>query len=109
MNDLENSDWRDFRYDNISVTRLGDVAVVRSTLDFTAERRSRFIRNISTTAPLVDVWVRQDGRWLVIRRYVAPLVFCRSCGSDDFGVVLAKAFTSDKGSCLIFFGYKSAS
>jgi ketosteroid isomerase-like protein len=71
-NGIDNSDWYDFRYDNMHVTSLGDVAVVRSTLDFTAERRSGFIRKVSTTAPLIDVWVRQDGRWQVIRRYAAP-------------------------------------
>jgi len=71
-NGIENSDWLDFRYDNMHVTTLGDAAVIRSTLDFTAERPSGFIRRISTTAPLIDVWVRQDGRWQVIRRYAAP-------------------------------------
>jgi len=71
-NGLEDSDWLAFRYDNMHATRLGDVAIVRSTLDFTAERRSGLIRKVSTTAPLVDVWVRHDGRWQVVRRYVAP-------------------------------------
>ena len=71
-NGIEDSDWYDFRYDNINVTTLGDTAIVRSTLDFTAERRSGIIRKVSTTAPLIDVWVKQDGRWQVIRRYPAP-------------------------------------
>jgi ketosteroid isomerase-like protein len=71
-NGIEDSDWLDFRYDNMHVTTLGNTAVVRSTLDFTAERRTGFIRKISTTAPLIDVWVRHDGRWQVIRRYAAP-------------------------------------
>jgi ketosteroid isomerase-like protein len=43
-NGIEDSDWLDFRYDNMHVTTLGDTAVVRSTLDFTAERRSGFFR-----------------------------------------------------------------
>ena len=76
-NGIEDSDWLDFRYDNMHVTTLGDTAVVRSTLDFTAERRSGFFRKVSTTAPLIDVWVKQDGRWQVIRRYVAPWTVAR--------------------------------
>jgi len=71
-NGIEDSNWLGFHYDNMNVTTLGNTAVVRSTLDFTAERRSGFMRKVSTTAPLIDVWVRQDGRWQVIRRYPAP-------------------------------------
>ena len=71
-NGTEDSDWLAFHYDNMNVSIIGDTAVVRSTLDFTAERRTGFIRKVSTTAPLVDVWVKQDGRWQVIRRYPAP-------------------------------------
>jgi ketosteroid isomerase-like protein len=71
-NGVEDSDWFDFRYDNVNVSVLGDTAVVRSTLDFSARRRSGFIRRVSTTAPLIYVWVKQDDRWQVIRRYPAP-------------------------------------
>jgi ketosteroid isomerase-like protein len=77
VNGLDNSDWRDFQYHNIAVSVLGDTAVVRSVLDFNVERRSGLVRKVSTSSPLVDVWVRQDGRWQVIRRYAAPWTVTR--------------------------------
>lgn len=72
QNGLEVMDWSDFRYDHFDVAVFGDVAVVRSTLDFTVRRRTGLIRKVATASPLVDVWVRRDGEWQIIRRYAAP-------------------------------------
>ena len=55
-----------FSYDELTVIQSGDTAICDNRLTFTATIDGR---DWSPTTYQTDVWLREDGRWRVIRRH----------------------------------------
>ena len=59
-------DWSDFKFHNVKVHFLGDVAVVSSLLDF--KITTSWGLPISSNTQVTDVWVLRDGEWKIAVR-----------------------------------------
>jgi ketosteroid isomerase-like protein len=62
-------DWANRGYSDVRVDIEGDVGIVTSNYAFRIDPGG-WKPAVSATSPLVDVWVRRDGRWQIQRRHL---------------------------------------
>lgn len=65
-------DWQNGGYKGMRIDVYGDVAVISSDYTFRVDP-GEWKPAIRATAPVIDVWLRQDGQWRVQRRHLSGL------------------------------------
>lgn len=76
---LENAmrmDWQNRGYSNVRVEMNGDVGIVTSNYAFRVDPGG-WKPAVTAASPVVDVWVRREGRWQIQRRHLGGSTLTR--------------------------------